>query len=375
MSISRREFVKAAAGGVAVVAIPSILTGCAGVRRHSLLEFYEQQTLQEYDMDLENTNMLYHASLAPSGHNTQPWKVRIVDSHQWVILSDQTRWLPAVDPQQRETLLSIGAFIENLSVAAISHGYGIDMEVLADASNDTEVARVTLNKQNTKTNFLKSIVSRRTVRKDFLSKDLSSQDVHTITEGDVYRFRYFSFGSQESTYLNEGTIEANRIQISRDDAQRELANWIRWSNGAAKEHRDGLTPEGMDITGFAGWYVRHFYDQKDVMSEGFRKKTIDGVIKQVEKHGGWLVLTSKADDVSSLLETGRCFQRMFLKVRDRMIAVHPMSQMLEESPFKNQVTQELGLDSPVQFILRIGYVENYPDPVTLRRPVSWFVEA
>jgi len=189
------------------------------------------------------------------------------------------------------------------------------------------------------------------------------------------RFQYFPPSSPESKYLSEGTIEANRAQVNRNPAQEELANWIRWSNEDAMKHRDGLTPESMEITGFAGWYVRNFYDRNSVLEEGFREKTVDTVKKQLQDYGGWIVITSKETTAPALLETGRLFDRMLLKIRDKMIAVHPMTQMLEESKWQNDVARELGLNESVQFLLRVGYLDRYPEPVTLRRPPNWFVKS
>jgi len=60
-------------------------------------------------------------------------------------------------------------------------------------------------------------------------------------------------------------VESYRVQTYRDEAQRELAQWIRFSNEEARKHRDGLTTEGMEITGFSGWFVRQFMDQGDVV--------------------------------------------------------------------------------------------------------------
>jgi hypothetical protein len=51
-----------------------------------------------------------------------------------------------------------------------------------------------------------------------------------------------------------------------------------------------------------------------------------------------------------------------------MIAIHPMTQMLEEIPWRNQVARELGLPAEIQWILRLGYLKSYPDPVSLRMP-------
>jgi hypothetical protein len=51
-----------------------------------------------------------------------------------------------------------------------------------------------------------------------------------------------------------------------------------------------------------------------------------------------------------------------------------MSQMLEEEPWRNTVVKELGLPGVVQFVLRIGRVDSYPSPVSLRRPPEWFAK-
>lgn len=50
-----------------------------------------------------------------------------------------------------------------------------------------------------------------------------------------------------------------------------------------------------------------------------------------------------------------------------------MTQMLEEPQTRSGLEQALGVDGTVQFLLRTGYVDRYPDPVSLRRPVEWFL--
>jgi hypothetical protein len=97
--------------------------------------------------------------------------------------------------------------------------------------------------------------------------------------------------------------------------------------------------------------------------------------EQVRNCGGWMIVASRDSSIASLVETGRKFQRMFLKVRERMIAVHPMTQMLEEPPWRIEAGKRLGVPDSVQFILRVGYLQKYPDPVSLRMPVSWFIKA
>ena len=58
---------------------------------------------------------------------------------------------------------------------------------------------------------------------------------------------------------------------------------------------------------------------------------------------------------------------------EKNIAIHPMTQILEESSTRKVLNQSIGLSENIQFILRVGYLKNYPEPVSLRRPVDWFV--
>jgi hypothetical protein len=102
---------------------------------------------------------------------------------------------------------------------------------------------------------------------------------------------------------------------------------------------------------------------------------VDAVREQVRSYGAWLVLGSPDSTIPTLIETGRAFERMLLGIREQMIAIHPMTQMLEEAPMRNQVARDLGLSGDVQFILRAGYLKRYPDPVSLRMPAAWFVTA
>ena len=55
-------------------------------------------------------SILRYASLAPGSHNCQPWTVHLISETEWSIQADASRRLPAVDRENRETVLSIGAF-------------------------------------------------------------------------------------------------------------------------------------------------------------------------------------------------------------------------------------------------------------------------
>jgi hypothetical protein len=332
--------------------------------------------LQQVDDKNENLKpdereILFLASLAPSGHNTQPWFVRHLEPYHWIIGNDKSKWLPAVDPTQRETMLSIGAFLQNLEYAAGSFGYACDWKLLATTNQDERVMEVKLSKKASANNFdITKIINRRTVRSDFLSDLIKQEDITYLVDSEPEFTHYLANTSKESKFIAEQTIAANRLQSYRDPAQQELANWIRFSSKDAEKYRDGLTTAGMEITGIPGWLVRNSYSKDNVMTKDFRERGIDNIQKEVSESAGWILITSQDNSVAALLETGRRMERLFLKVRERNIAIHPMTQILEEPSTRAKLNRSIGIGEHIQFILRTGYLKNYPQPVSLRRQID-----
>ncbi len=325
-------------------------------------------------LHLDEREILQLASLAPSGHNTQPWFVKYIEPYHWIIYNDKSKWLPAVDPTQRETILSIGAFLQNLEYAASQAGYDCHFTLLATSNKDEQIMDVQLKKSVGSIQYdIQKIKERRTVRSNYLNDVLKKEDIVFLYENESDFIQFIPNTTKEHVWLNKQTIEANKIQVYRDSAEKELSDWIRFSSKDVKAHCDGLTVASMEIEGITAWYVRNFYDKDDVMKNSFREKSLDTVKKQVAQSAGWWLITSKDNAVATLLETGKRLQRIWLKMKERNIAIHPMTQILEEAAIKKSFLSSFGLSDNVQFILRTGYVKQYTAPVSLRRPVDWFV--
>jgi len=367
----RRKFIKIAGGTVlATGAIGYAVSDRKNLVRSDLISADKTGT----SFNADEKEILFLASLAPSGHNTQPWFVEYLEPYNWIIGNDKNKWLLAVDPFQRETMLSIGAFLQNLEYAASNFGYVCDWNLLATANQDERVIEVKLVRKAVKNSFdTAKIKNRRTVRSNFQNDLLKKEDLDFLVDSESEYIHYLPNTGKESKFVNEQTIEANRLQTFRDAAQQELADWIRFSSADAEKFRDGLTTAGMEIEGLSSFFVRNFYGKSDVMKTDFRETSLDKVKTQVSQSAGWILITSKNNSVETLIETGRLMQRLFLKVREKNIAMHPMTQILEETATKKTLNQSIGISENIQFILRTGYLKNYPEPVSLRRPVEWFV--
>lgn len=367
--INRKQFISIAAGTLVLAGI----TGYSMSDKSNYIRSDSEADLGKTPLTSDERAILYLASLAPSGHNTQPWFVKFVEPYHWIIGNDKNKWLPGVDPMHRETMLSIGAFLQNLEYAAGNLGYDCDFVLLAAGNEEENVMEVRLVKSVIRIYDIEKIKQRRTVRSDYRNEVLKNEDIKFLIGNDAGYIHFIPNTSTQCQWLSEQTIEANRIQSYRDVAQKELSKWIRFSSKDARKHLDGVTTAGMEIEGIAGWCLRNFYGKADVMKKGFREQSIDKVSKQVAQSAGWILITSKDDSVASLLEAGKRMERLFLCVREKNLALHPMTQILEEAVTSQQLIDFMGLSEPVQFILRVGYLKNYPDPVSLRRSVASFL--
>lgn len=375
--MKRREFLKTSAAATTLALCSGIyLPACGRDLRSELMG--NDQTSGSHaieKLDPDGYKILYYASLAPSGHNSQPWFIKVNSQLDWVVGSDADRFLKTVDGRNRETLLSLGAFVENLVQAAGAFGYAVKIKVIAQDRFDSDVVKINLSKSKALGVPLQRMVTRRTVKSHFQSKELKPSDVNAFSKSVDGHLFYFPSGTEHANFMNKEAVENYVIQSENKKAIEEFASWVRLKDTEAEKFRDGLTVDGMEITGLAGWYVRHFMDNKDVMAKAFNDKGIQKTKELVKEGAGWLVITSDGNTVKDLIETGRRFQRMALAARDKMIGIHPMTQALEEKHGQKNIKENHTPRVIPQFMLRVGYLNKYPDPVSLRRPVEWFVRA
>ena len=92
--MNRIKFISIVGGTVgAVGATAYLLSDRSNLVRADL----QQVDDKNENLKLDEREILFLASLAPSGYNTQPWFVRYLEPYHWIIGNDKSKWLPAVD--------------------------------------------------------------------------------------------------------------------------------------------------------------------------------------------------------------------------------------------------------------------------------------
>jgi hypothetical protein len=231
--------------------------------------------------------ILRYASLAPSGHNAQPWQITVEAPNRWILSLDPERLLPEVDPENREAMLSLGHFIENLALAAGSAGFETDVEVLAEESKDREMARIHLTSGSTVDYPLRRLSLRRTLRNGFSPENLTRSDRDELLSPFAGAGTYFPRGTREANWLQEATVAAIKEQTWQDSSQRELSNWVHLDRSRAERRQDGLTPQTMEVSWFGRQFMYLFMDADSVMKKSFREKGIETAKQQSSEGAGW----------------------------------------------------------------------------------------
>jgi hypothetical protein len=198
--MKRRKFLTLAGTSIVIAGVTYYLLSD---KRNFVRADSKQKETTNIPLQPDEKEIIFLASLAPSGHNTQPWFIQYIQPYHWVIGNDKSRWLPGVDPTQRETILSIGAFIQNLEYAANNLGYNCQFSILATTNQDENIVDVKLTKANSIIKYdIEQIKHRRTVRSNYLSDVLKKEDSSFLISEETDFIHYIPNTAKEYEWLN-----------------------------------------------------------------------------------------------------------------------------------------------------------------------------
>lgn len=375
MRLQRKEFIKLCGAALTSLTWISFFTTirCASTRRKN---FFSSSNNQEFSEELgkERSAVLYYASLAPSPHNTQPWYVKIINRDKWIIGADQSRVMKSTDPMNHRLILSIGLFAENLSLAAGTMGLNADIKILTENFYGNDILEVKLKKCDPVSYPLELITSRKTIKNGYNNKQLNNEHLAALSEPLKGHFFYFPRGNRHSECIKNEAVTAFRNWLDSDKAQVEHVSWIRISKKEAELKRDGITTEAMEIKGISGWFVRSFFSNEDFSGKFLKNESMKFTLRTAEEGAGFVIVTGYGKTVSGMIDLGRRVERMLLQARKFGIGIQPMTQIMEMESGREMLKANHSHSVDPQLVLRIGYVDNYPEPVALRRSFNKFVK-
>jgi hypothetical protein len=184
--------------------------------------------------------MINLATLAPSSHNTQPW--RFVASESTIdIWADRERVLQFNDPHHRELTISCGCALLNLRVAAEELGLLAHVTLLPSSEKVDLLASVSfslLNASDTRLSLADAITKRHTYRRRYLPTPVAQSDIIEFAQQAALehaQLHHFA-ETRDRTYVESLIVQADTMQWSDPNWRKELAQWMR-----SRKDGEGLT--------------------------------------------------------------------------------------------------------------------------------------
>jgi nitroreductase len=317
----------------------------------------EQDFPQDRDPTEKLQFLLRYAILAPSSHNTQPWKFSVGEDEIQVLV-DRTRRLKVADPDQRELYISVGCALENLLIAAEHFGYGHQVAYLPEPANEELAATVKFMPHGEPSPFrepalFEAISSRHTNRKIYEERPIPQSDLQHLQNRCVEEgiWLHMTDDLEIKRKADELIIRGDAVQFSDPAFREELGYWIG----------QGLLGTPWLMSKMAQLTVTYMN-----MSKGQAKKDSEVLMSAPVL----AALSSEVNNRESQVKVGQVFERVCLAATILGIRVHPMSQILEIPELKTEVGKLIPKSDVFPLhTFRLGYAEQEKGH-TPRRPLE-----
>lgn len=303
------------------------------------------------------------ANLAPSVHNSQPWRWRIGDASIH-LFADATRALPATDPDARDLRISCGAALHHLRVALLAAGLGSRVHRLPDPGHPEHLAAVEpVPAQPTPDDLAlaRAVETRRSDRRAFSTWPVPPEFLAQLVaaaagqDGDL-RILPGVHRSLVARLVERAAVE----QALTPGLAQEVARWT----GTARGAREGVPAANVPPQADGTVPVRRFAAAEQAPTVLGRDET-DGTVVAL--------LATSGDSRVDQLRAGEALSAVLLTATRLGLATDPISQPLEvpaaRAQLKAAVLAEAG---EPQILVRLGWAPISADPVprTGRRPLA-----
>jgi nitroreductase len=314
-------------------------------------DFYKQKT----EADRINF-LLKFAILAPSSHNSQPWKVSVA-KNEVRLSADFKRALSQGDKTNRLLFISLGCFLENFLIAAEYYDSNVSFSFFPR----------NLNKKRgvvTKIVFKSRAKKRRRRRKDHL--------IFSIPKRVTNRGEYGT-GLPSTKFLRKimgygGKL--GRLDLVKDKKTREkITNFIIWPGVLGMGDRDfreelslyvkhnltsskvGMPAFGMSIPTPVSFIVPTLIKYLN-MNKITQKKDEDLLKKHTPVFG---LISTRSDDEANWVKAGQLYQKVALECTNCGLSTHVMASPIQIGNFYKDLKRLFATPYRPEVFFRMGY--------------------
>lgn len=313
--------------------------------------------------------LLNYAVLAPSSHNTQPWKFKL-NKNELEIIPDFSRHLIQSDKDKRMIYISLGCCFANIKIVAKYFGLESEVSYTNNLIIESAVKIIfqvsNLTDRTRSTEMFNAIKNRRTNRffyKDTLVADEVLEELKKLNNFEEIKINFIA-GEKLKSEIAEIMGGGMKRIISQKSFRKELAAWLRM-NLTLK--RDGMPGNGHKmnlLTSIIAPYVLRNIDVSEVEKEK--------AIKRVLNFPAIGIITSKEDSILNFIYTGEILEKLSLAIKLREMDIAIMVAIIEDKESRKNLQNILKTDFLPQMFFGFGFAEHTA-PKSPRRDLKEFL--
>jgi len=291
------------------------------------------------------------AVLAPSSHNTQPWRF-VRRGEVLELWLDRTRHLDVVDPLRRQLVISCGCALYNARVAVRAEGHSDKVALFPRADQPDLLAELRLGLPREATNddrdLLAAIPRRHTNRREFLDRPVAAETAVALARAArAERTRMVRLSPQRKHELAELVAECDRRRFAEPAYRAQVGEWLV---PAGRLRKDGI-PFAEKEYGNAEWFGM----KRTLANPGLGEQVATLEADRIESAPLVVVMSTEADEDIDWVDCGQALQAVLLRATQLGLAAAFVDQLLEYEDLHAQVKAMTATDLMPQMALRIGY--------------------
>ena len=305
--------------------------------------------------------------LAPNPHNLQPWQVALEGEDGFALYHDISRRLPHTDPYDRQLRIGFGCFLEKTVLAAGALRYDVDLTLYPDGPTGP-VARGILRAGGSIDPLTAHMMNRRSAKVPF-----EARAVAPALATQLEAFCNVHTDAAQVAALQSLTWEAWLTETMTPHTMQESVDLMRFGKAEINASPDGIDLQGgfFESLMLVGSLTRE--TSADPSSMSF-KTGVDMYREMLFATPAYVSLTSAGNTPEDHIEAGRQWLRLNLATTQMGLALHPISQALQEylemAPHYAHAHEMLApAGHTVQMLGRLGHAKDVP------RTPRWPLEA
>jgi nitroreductase len=299
-----------------------------------------------------------YAALAPSVHNTQPWRF-VSDGDSLDVRAERNRQLGFLDPTGRQLHVSCGAAVEFAYLAVRDAGRACAVEVFPEPHDLDLIARLQAGQPQPATEMeralAEALVRRYTDRGPYDDREVPPDVIDDIAQ------RSSELGVWLRSLSRE---ERSAVVLVLGDAEAAEAADPRYAEELARWTTRRRPDEGIPAEALPAWPSDQVSDLPLRDFSGAARHPRPGGRSTDEpptvERDTVLMLGTRDDEPGAWVAAGRALGWALLRVAAAGLSAQPLGQAIDLAAGRARLRRELDLVGHPQFLLRVGYGTGQP---------------